>query len=249
MKNGVEAVRPRLDREAVGRLRQGALFVLGEEGATAGGELRRALDEYVELVAGIAAPAGVYTMLPLLETGREGVSTRAGLIASPMFARFVERCEDPGALAFAVVTIGEAVDSELARDRPLFDRLVLDAVGSVLVEIVADLVEDAWKGELVARGLESGMRVSPGYCDWPVEGQGVVFEALDAGSVGITLNSSFVMIPLKSLSSVAVVAKRVPDISACAFCGKDACAWRRIPASGSKDENALEEGASRGEEE
>ena len=240
MENGVEAVRPRLDREAVGRLRQGALLVLKDEGAAAAGELRRALDEYVELVAGIAGPAGVYTMLPLLGTGRDGLSTRAGLIASPMLARFVARCVDPRALAFAVVTIGEAIDRELARDRPLFDRLVLDAVSSVLVEIVADLVEDAWKGELAARGLESGMRVSPGYCDWPVEGQGVVFAALDAGSVGISLNSSFVMMPLKSLSLVAVVAGRVPETSACAFCGKDGCAWRRIPASVGKDENALE---------
>jgi hypothetical protein len=249
VENGVHEVRPRLDLEALGRLRQEALFVLGDEGANAGGELRRALDEYVELVAGIAAPAGAYTRLPLLETGRDGVSTRAGLIASPMFARFVERCVDPRALTFAVVTIGEAFDSEFERDRPLFDRLVLDAVCSVLVEIVADLVEDAWKGELAARGLESGMRVSPGYCDWPVEGQGVVFEALDAGSVGITLNSSFVMTPLKSLSSVAVVAGRVPETSACAFCGKDGCAWRRIPASVSKDNNSREEGASRGAEE
>ncbi len=245
----MQALRPRLDQEAIGLLRQGALFVLGDEGAAAAGELRRALDEYVELVAGIAAPAGVYITLPLLEIGRDGVSTRAGFIASPMFARFVERCVDPRALTFAVVTIGEAVDSELARDRPLFDRLVLDAVGSVLVEIVADLVEDAWKGELAARGLESGMRVSPGYCDWPVEGQGVVFEALDAGSVGITLSSSCVMIPLKSLSSVTIIAGRVPETSACAFCARAGCAWRRIPASVSKDNNAGEEGASRGEEE
>lgn len=76
---------------------------------------------------------------------------------------------------------------------------------------------------------EPDMRVSPGYCDWALEGQGVIFEALDARPIGITLSSSFVMTPLKSLSSVAVVARRVPVLASCAFCGKENCEWRRLP--------------------
>ena len=45
---------------------------------------------------------------------------------------------------------------------------------------------------------------SPGYCGWPVTGQRRLFAALEPADVGITLTSSCLMRPLKSVSGVLV---------------------------------------------
>lgn len=79
--------------------------------------------------------------------------------------------------------------------------------------------------------LESSMRISPGYCDWLLRGQTVVFNALNARSLGIELLPSFAMMPKKSVSSVAIAARRVFIQAICAFCGKTDCSWRRIPCT------------------
>jgi hypothetical protein len=227
----VEIVRPALEDAVLERLRAATLHALGEGGAGAGSEVYEAVEELADLAASAAAPAGIYEVAPLVGVLPGGLRTPNGLVSSPRLARFVRECDDPRSVVFAAVTLGERFDEELARERPLFERLVLDAAGSVLTEMVADLVEAEWKRGQEARGLEVGMRVSPGYCDWDLEGQEVVFDALDARQIGITLSSSFVMTPLKSLSSVGVVARRVPALAPCAFCGMENCEWRRLPAA------------------
>ena len=226
----MKVVRPTLGQAERERLRAIAHSALVGEGPAALEDLEAALDEFIRIALDAADPVGAYTILPILETTGESVVTLAGPVSSPMFASLVESCEEPRSLVFSAVTIGPGFDRESAFPRPLFDRLVLDVVGSVLAEIAADLVETEWKSEPESRGFECGARISPGYCDWPLEGQQVIFNALDAGAIGINLNPSFVMFPIKSVSSVAVVATRVPVTSSCAFCGKDDCEWRRLPA-------------------
>jgi Vitamin B12 dependent methionine synthase, activation domain len=227
----VEIVWPALEDALLERLRTATLHALGEGDAGAGSEVYEAVEELADLAAAVASPAGIFEVAPLTGVLPGGLLTPHGLICSPKLARFAVRCEDPRSVVFAAVTLGKSFDEELARERPLFERLVLDAAGSVLTEMAADTVEAEWKRGLKDRGLEAGMRVSPGYCDWDLEGQGVIFDALDAQQIGITLSSSFVMTPSKSLSSVAVVAWRVPALAPCAFCGREDCAWRRLPAA------------------
>ena len=47
---------------------------------------------------------------------------------------------------------------------------------------------------------------SPGYCGWNVTGQRALFAQLEPGELGLTLNESCLMYPVKSVSGVLVLA-------------------------------------------
>ncbi len=53
----------------------------------------------------------------------------------------------------------------------------------------------------------AGLKVllySPGYCGWHISGQGKLFQYLQPEAIGIQLNPSFLMVPIKSISGVLV---------------------------------------------
>lgn len=77
----------------------------------------------------------------------------------------------------------------------------------------------------------AGYRFSPGYCDWGLEEQALIFKVLDASSIGVSLSPHFVMSPAKSVSAIAAVADEVPFPAPRAFCRRD-CPHRRLERSG-----------------
>ncbi|HHE39185.1 MAG TPA: hypothetical protein ENL20_11535 [Candidatus Cloacimonetes bacterium] len=72
---------------------------------------------------------------------------------------------------------------------------------------------------------------SPGYCGWHISGQKKLFEFLKPEKIGITLNDSFLMIPLKSISGVLISGKREihqfkNNFSFCSMCKTKSCLER-----------------------
>ncbi len=72
---------------------------------------------------------------------------------------------------------------------------------------------------------------SPGYCGWHITGQKKLFEYLHPEKIGITLNDSFLMIPLKSVSGVLISGKREihtfeNNFSFCSLCKTKSCLER-----------------------
>ena len=223
----MKIVRPELDSFALERLRAQTLDALTGGTGRANGETLRSLDEGIRRAVECADPRGEWLRTTIAGVTDAGVETSEGLIASPMFARVAGAASGGTRVVFALVTVGEAFDEELAREDSLLDKFVLDAVGSELAEIVADIVEETWKNEIAVAGLEASLRMSPGYCDWAIQGQDVIFTALDASAVGVRLTPSCLMIPAKSVSSAAVAAERVPVKVACEICSSQDCPFRR----------------------
>ena len=143
-------------------------------------------------------------------------------------------------LALFVATVGGGVT---ARIRDLFGRnepalaAMLDSVASAAADRLASLLE--------ARCLETeggganGTRVlaySPGYCGWHVTGQRALFAALDPGEIGVTLNASCLMDPLKSVSGVLVagpagIHRFAPTYPFCPECRDESCRARIASSS------------------
>jgi|GEM_PF-135854 len=72
---------------------------------------------------------------------------------------------------------------------------------------------------------------SPGYCGWPLTGQQRLFAAFDPAEIGVTLTSSCLMCPLKSVSGVLVAGPvQLHDVGqgfpCCASCSDPACRTR-----------------------
>ncbi len=221
-------VEPEIDDYVTGRLREQSLGSLSNGTGRVSDETLRALDRALEKAVAAADPKGAYKRSLIDDVTATGVVIREGEVRSARFATLARaaRGERP-MVVFALATVGGTFSEVLDAEESLLDKYVLDAVGSQLAEIVADLVETEWRNDLAASGYDSSLRMSPGCCDWDLDGQNVVFTILDASAIGVRLAPGYLMIPEKSASSASVAAESVPMQSACSACGKNECPFRK----------------------
>ena len=149
---------------------------------------------------------------------------------SKVIAPLLEQCEKA---AVFLVTIGEHLEEmayQLAEDGLIVQATVLDAIGSVAAEGVADYVQGKIKETANNQGLVISQRFSPGYCDWDISQQRTVFWAVSGDSMGIHLTDGCLMIPRKSISGVIGIGPRygnVENYNPCRTCDKHDCQGRR----------------------
>ena len=152
------------------------------------------------------------------------------IFKSQVIARLLERCEKVAVFALTIGNhLGEMV-CQLARDKFVLQASVLDAVGSIAVEKVADFVQDRINEVASAEGLCTSRRFSPGYCDWNIGQQRMLFWALDGDTVGIRLTGRCLMIPQKSISGIIGIGScnsNIENYHPCKTCRKQACPGRR----------------------
>ncbi len=137
------------------------------------------------------------------------------------------------ALALFVATLGAGVSariSELFALRDMASGFVLDAVASVAADLLTERLADRY-GERVSSASTRVLGYSPGYCGWHISAQRKLFERLRPGEIGVTLNDSFLMQPLKSVSGVLVAGAAAihrfrPEFSCCAVCATRQCVPR-----------------------
>ena len=108
-------------------------------------------------------------------------------------------------------TLGARISGEIKR---LFksDDFALGSVLDAATSLAADQagrVAEEWaerQAADVASGgtLPKAFLYSPGYCGWNISGQEKLFARLRPEKIGISLNASFLMTPLKSISGVLV---------------------------------------------
>ncbi len=96
-------------------------------------------------------------------------------------------------------TIGHGTDRLLAKLSKLGSAkyFVTDGLASAYAEALAD-----YANKYIAKGKECYPRFSPGFGDVPLSVQPNVLEAVNAAKLlGITLNSTFLMSPMKSVTA------------------------------------------------
>ena len=204
---------------------------LPEEDALAP-RIRGLLDGAMSAYLALAEPRAVVEELPAERFA--AVLAPLGLADEALVVgRVYPRAEG---LALFVATLGEAVS---ARIRHLFDAeelaegYMLDAVASAGADLLADRLAERYRHTLAGRGLADArvLPYSPGYCGWPTRGQRPLFDALRPGEIGVTLNDSCLMSPIKSVSGVLVAgpgeAHRFrPDFPFCDDCRTHECGPR-----------------------
>ena len=143
-----------------------------------------------------------------------------------------------GSLALFAVTVGDRVCDEISRlfgQNDFAGGVMLDAAASIGADLAAEEIErhcdKQWRTSRLIDDTMAVMRFSPGYCGWHVSGQKKLFASLQPERVGIRLNDSFLMQPLKSVSGVIVAApKAVLDIddtyTFCDDCTTHSCRGR-----------------------
>jgi hypothetical protein len=189
------------------------------------------IDDYVENVHNLIEPSYSCVVRDIkLVQGSRVIIDGSIIFESPVIASLLEQCEKA---AVFVVTIGERLEEmayRLAEDGLIVQATVLDAIGSVAAEEVAEFVQGKVREIADDQGLAISQRFSPGYCDWDIGQQRRLFWAVGGDSMGIHLTDGCLMIPRKSISGIIGIGPRdgsVDNYNPCRTCDKHNCPGRR----------------------
>ncbi len=185
------------------------LRYLGYRGQELTDELDGRIDDVVASCLAVGTPRGVTRVFDIAGRAPDDDGTPCVQLdgaALELRGHSIERhLEGAVAVGVLVVTAGMGVERELGR-LSLTDRMaqvIFDAAGTTLVERAADAAEASLVAQAAERGLYCNFRFSPGYGDLPLETQPVLLATMDAQRrLGITLSSTLLMTPTKSVTAV-----------------------------------------------
>jgi hypothetical protein len=103
---------------------------------------------------------------------------------------------------------------------------VYDVIGSITVEKAMDKIQKSLESEVMKSGLSVSDRFSPGYCDWNVNEQQLLFSLLPENFCGITLSGSSLMDPIKSVSGIIGIGSGLRQKGyQCKWCNDQNCIY------------------------
>lgn len=137
-------------------------------------------------------------------------------------------------MALFALTMGSKVSTKITELFEVNDfalGFMLDAVASLAADNAVEVCETHFHNNRATASPSAENYVlsySPGYCGWHISGQRKLFEFLHPEEIGIALNESFLMTPLKSVTGVLVAGdKRIHIFKSnypfCDYCKSHSC--------------------------
>ena len=187
------------------------------------------LDEYIENANQLIEPSYSYIIKDIERVRRSCVFIDGSIVfRSQVITKMLEECNK---IAIFVATIGSYLEEtviRLSKDGLVLQSAILDSIGSVATEKVADHVRNEIKEIAEAEKLCTSRRFSPGYCDWTIRQQKEIFRALDGNTAGIRLTRECLMLPRKSMSGIIGIGPcNMENYNPCKTCNKPDCQGRR----------------------
>lgn len=130
-------------------------------------------------------------------------------------------------------TVGLEIDRYIARCQRLspLKALIANAYGAERIENLCDTFCSDMEENFKCENLSLTKRYSPGYGDLPIEAQAELFKLLDCSrQIGVSLNSSMLMSPSKSVTAIIGI-KKGGNINSgahkCSDCDNAECEFRK----------------------
>jgi hypothetical protein len=194
-------------------------------------KVRAILEELQPRAMELFEPRYQYTILPLESVDHEAqtVSLAGGKsFHGEGIAEALRYSTDAGIF---LATLGHPVVEEIERlNRVDVSRgFFLDILSSVAVENLAERVHIEIAQLVLERGWYVGHRYSPGFCDWDLKQQRVLFSFLKSEQLSVELTDHCMMIPRKSVSAIVGIGQERGEmaISPCNNCKRTDCMARR----------------------
>lgn len=135
------------------------------------------------------------------------------------------------AYALFICTSGaeyEAYQQRLKDEGDMVRIFIADALGSVIAERCADQMESALQESIDKLGWHHTNRFSPGYCGWHVSQQQLLFPLFEGHTCGVSLTTSSLMVPIKSVSGIIGLGEKVRKLDyTCGLCDFTQCYKRK----------------------
>jgi len=187
------------------------------------------IDEYIDHAHHLIEPMYAYIIRDIEGFRRSCVFIEGSIVfESSVIARLLEQCRKA---AIFIATIGNQLEEagiRLASEGFVLQSVVLDAIGSVAVDKVAEYIQDMVREIANNQNLAVSRRFSPGYCDWTIRQQKAIFRAVNHNSTGVYLTEEWLMLPRKSISGViGICPSDLESYNPCETCKKRDCLGRR----------------------
>ncbi len=147
----------------------------------------------------------------------------------------VRELKDASQAALFLCTAGHEITDltkQHAADGDDMMAYVLDIIGSVAADKVAQKLLQKLEMEMALLGLGITDSFSPGYCNWSVAEQQTLFSLLPPGFCGIKLSPSSLMDPVKSVSGIAGIGRGLISKGyQCNWCTDRHCIYGKIRRS------------------
>ncbi len=178
------------------------------------------------------APAAGYVCLETLQRAEHPETMVVGTQVFETKRRIATQLKNAECVAVYVCTIGDALEriaGDCMREGDALRAYLFDLIASEAVEALASILHQHVRNIAAAHSMGSSNRFSPGYCEWDVGEQHLLFSLLPAGFCGVTLAASALMHPVKSTSGFIGIGHGVKEKNySCDFCNQRNCTFRQI---------------------
>ena len=202
-----------------------------DTGHTPSARIESLVKEYADNICHLIEPSYSYTIRDINSVRGSRVFIEGSVtFRSNVIAQLLGQCQK---VAVFVLTVGSRLGDvvrQLADDGLMVQAAVLDAIGSDAAETLAHVVQDIISKQAEAEGLGISQRFSPGYCDWRVSQQKMVFRAMNGDSAGVRLTEGGLMLPQKSISGLIGIGSandKIENYNPCKTCKEKDCPGRR----------------------
>jgi len=193
--------------------------------------MKTLVHEYAQNAGQLINPVYSYVVRDTDFVIGSSVFIESGVIfQSQVIAGLLKKCERVAVFALTIDGYLEEAVSHLADNGSIVQARVLDAIGSDAAEQVAEHVHEMITEGARAQGLSTSRRFSPGYCDWEVSQQQMLFRAMNGSSAFIELTEKSLMIPQKSITGIIGIGtfeSGVESYNPCKSCCRYNCPGRR----------------------
>jgi len=173
----------------------------GGSGYRMNAKVQRHIEDGIQMAHELVEPAAVFGLHAVNTVSHEGnlFLEDALELEIPCFAGNA----DVKYLASVVATLGirlEQTCRDLSGRGEIYNATLLDAVGTCQLEALADACRERLTEVANQKGVFPGTRFAPGLNGCDLQGQANLFQLVDTKSIGVTLNTDWVMQPAKSIS-------------------------------------------------
>lgn len=180
----------------------------------------------IEMIADIRAEYRIFSNIGVDE---EDKSVYIGEVRFNIGKIIYPQVKNSDYLALFLCTAGKEISRRIAaiKNNDMLLAYIYDAIGSEIVERAADILQEEMQNEAISRRMNITNRYSPGYCQWSVAEQHKLFSFFPYNFCGISLTSSSLMNPVKSVSGIIGMGSKVKrNPYNCRMCDIDDCIYR-----------------------